>query len=64
MNEKTILGLNLSFLSGKQTLSLFIFLFVLILILIIAFSNGSFDFSFISLLKGETTHIEKSIFLK
>ena len=64
MNEKTILGLNLSFLSGKQALSLFIFLSVLILILIIAFSNGSFDFSLISLLKGETTHIEKTIFFE
>ena len=64
MNEKTILGLNLSFLSGKQTLSLFIFLSVLILILIIAFSNGSFDFSFISLLIGETTHIENTIFFE
>ena len=64
MNEKTILGLNLSFLSSKQALSLFIFLSVLILILIIAFSNGSFDFSFISLLKGETTHIEKTIFFE
>ncbi len=64
MNEKTILGLNLSFLSSKQTLSLFIFLSVLILILIIAFSNGSFDFSLISLLKGEITHIEKTIFFE
>ena len=64
MNEKTILGLNLSFLSGKQALSLFIFLSVLILILIIAFSNGSFDFSFISLLIGETTHIENTIFFE
>ena len=64
MNEKTILGLNLSFLSSKQTLSLFIFLSVLILILIIAFSNGSFDFSFISLLIGETTHIENTIFFE
>ena len=64
MNEKTILGLNLSFLSSKQTLSLCIFLSVLILILIIAFSNGSFDFSFISLLIGETTHIENTIFFE
>ena len=64
MNEKTILGLNLSFLSSKQTLSLFIFLSVLVLILIIAFSNGSFDFSFISLLIGETTHIENTIFFE
>ena len=64
MNEKTILGLNLSFLSSKQTLSLFIFFSVLVFILIIAFSNGSFDFSFISLLIGETTHIENTIFFE
>ena len=48
---------------NKQHLFLFFFI-ILILTLIIAFSNGSFDFSFLSLLKGETTSIENTIFFE
>ena len=64
MSEKTILGLNMRYVSNKQTTSLSIFFIILILTLIIAFSNGSFDFSFLSLLKGETTSIENTIFFE
>ena len=64
MSEKTILGLNMRYVSNKQTTSLSIFFIILILTLIIAFSNGSFDFSFLSLLKGETNSIENTIFFE
>ena len=64
MSEKTILGLSMRYVSNKQTTSLSIFFIILILTLIIAFSNGSFDFSFLSLLKGETTSIENTIFFE
>ena len=64
MSEKTILGLNMRYVSNKQTTSLSIFFIILILTLTIAFSNGSFDFSFLSLLKGETTSIENTIFFE
>ena len=64
MSEKTILGLSMRYVSNKQTTSLSIFFIILILTLIIAFSNGSFDFSFLSLLKGETNSIENTIFFE
>ena len=64
MSEKTILGLSMRYVSNKQTTSLSIFFIILILTLIIAFSNGSFDFSFFSLLRGETTSIENTIFFE
>ena len=64
MSEKTILGLNMRYVSNKQTTSLSIFFIILILTLTIAFSNGSFDFSFLSLLKGETNSIENTIFFE
>ena len=64
MSKKTILGLSMRYVSNKQTTSLSIFFIILILTLIIAFSNGSFDFSFLSLLKGETNSIENTIFFE
>ena len=64
MSKKTILGLSMRYVSNKQTTSLSIFFIILILTLIIAFSNGSFDFSFLSLLKGETNSLENTIFFE
>ncbi len=64
MSKKTILGLSMRYVSNKQATSLSIFFIILILTLIIAFSNGSFDFSFLSLLKGETNSIENTIFFE
>ena len=64
MSKKTILGLSMRYVSNKQTTSLSIFFIILVLTLIIAFSNGSFDFSFLSLLKGETNSIENTIFFE
>ena len=64
MSKKTILGLSMRYVSNKQATSLSIFFIILILTLIIAFSNGSFDFSFLSLLKGETNSLENTIFFE
>ena len=62
MSGKISNNFNLRYLSIHQLTILLIFFIIFTLVLFAAFSLGSFDFSIISLLFGDTTQIENTIF--
>ena len=62
MSKKISNNFNLRYLSVQQFTILSVFLVILAIVLVSAFSIGSFDFSLISLLIGDTTQLENTIF--